>query len=211
VSSGTDGTGAAQRSAKHSPRLDEALAAEGEEVAVGVPVDLNFELADEDAEVDLHAVEAVLHSSVEGALGDEERKRRSEFAAVLHPNMFPAERDALIRVARDEHALQWMLELLEQLPIDTRFDTVQDVWLAVGGHREERAVASHTASTENLGRAPSLTAAEPNETAPRMDRVRSERSVELIALGIAGWAFDCTLSVARVAASLLRRSVTTRT
>ena len=195
----------AQRSIKHSARLDNSPATDDEDIAVGVPVDPGFDVPGDDPEAELHAVEDALHASIAGAPGDEERKRRSELAAVLHPNSFPAERDAIIRVATDERALRWMLELLEQLPIDTRFDTVQDVWLAVGGHREERGASSTRASVRSRSHKPSTAASETIDLAPEPGRVGSERSLELMALGIVGSAFDRTLSVVRVAAALVRR------
>ena len=98
-------------------------------------------------------IEAIIDSSAEplrGVLGETERRRRSELAIALRPHAFPGERDQLLRAAEGEQAADWILEALRRLPIDTRYDTPQQVWLALGGHREVRA---SDVESESIGRA----------------------------------------------------------
>jgi hypothetical protein len=126
----------------HAPHVDDSMAAEVEPLTRGAPVETRaqeFRMAeppDDDVEID-----AIIHFAtdpVPGALGEAERRRRSELAIALRPHAFPGGRDELLRVAESEAAPGWILEALEQLPIDTRFDTPQEVWAALGGHRELR-------------------------------------------------------------------------
>jgi hypothetical protein len=152
---------------KHSARVDDVLAAEIE--------------ADEDLELPVEAPTTPLP----GPLTEAERQRRSELAIALRPGAFPADRGRLLQVAHSEHATEPILELLEALPIDTRFDTVQDVWEAAGGHRESR----------------DLPAAVPSplpSTAPRSGATGSPRAGALtIALGVVATGFGFAVDVAR--------------
>ena len=130
------------RSTTHAAHLDDSMAADTESLTRGAPVesrtheDRMAEPPDDDSEVE--AIIAFAADPVPGSLGEDERRRRSELAIALRPHAFPSERDELLRVAEHEHAPDWVLVALEQLPINTRFDTPQDVWIALGGHREIR-------------------------------------------------------------------------
>lgn len=62
---------------------------------------------------------------------------RSDLARYLG-RPYPADRDALIEAARANSAPDRLLELLDQLPTQRSFDTVQDVWVALGGGAEEQ-------------------------------------------------------------------------
>ena len=104
----------------HSARVDDVLAAEI------------------DAEEDLELPAAAPSTPLPGPLNEAERRHRSELAIALRPGVFPADRGLLLQVAKSGDANAGIVELLERLPIDTRFDTVQDVWEAAGGHRELR-------------------------------------------------------------------------
>jgi hypothetical protein len=84
-------------------------------------------------------------SSVEGDLPDEELAdglsrgeliARSELAIHLRPSIFPADRAAVLECAVAEHAPAELLGQLEAIP-DHDFATVQEVWEALGGKREE--------------------------------------------------------------------------
>jgi hypothetical protein len=181
------------RSTKHSPRVDDALAAE-------VPAISN---------VVIETAEAPLP----GALGEDERRRRSELAMALRPSCFPAQREQLILVAQNEVAPTWVLELLAELPIDTRFDTVQDVWEMAGGHREERDVIELQAdaepeSTPGLGSAPSAVGVPTGTDAePVVTRPRPPAAPIRLALGVAATGIGIGISAARIAIALGRRVV----
>jgi hypothetical protein len=140
------------RPTTHAPHVDDAMAADAEALLRGAPIEAR---AQEHRMVeppdDEGAVEAILDFAADplpGTLGEAERRRRSELAAALRPHAFPAERDELVRVAEREGAPEWVLDALEQLPMDTRFDTPQGVWEALGGHREQREVPEAHALSE---------------------------------------------------------------
>ncbi len=97
-----------------------------------------------DGEPPVEAIAEFALPAVPGTLDEDERRRRSELAIALRPRVFPAQRDALVHLAMQDNAPQWILDALERLPVETRFDTVQEVWLALGGREESRAT-SHPA------------------------------------------------------------------
>lgn len=57
---------------------------------------------------------------------------RSELAATLRRTLFPARRDALLTYADQQNVTDSVRELLESLPAETEFHTVEDVWDAYG-------------------------------------------------------------------------------
>lgn len=57
---------------------------------------------------------------------------RADLARHLQPGAFPADRSRLLESAREVHAPDDVLELLEQVPEGREFATVQDVWEALG-------------------------------------------------------------------------------
>ena len=57
---------------------------------------------------------------------------RADLARHLQPSVFPAERAALLESAREVHAPDGMLELIEQLPDGREFANVQEIWEALG-------------------------------------------------------------------------------
>jgi hypothetical protein len=181
------------RSTKHSPRVDDALAAE-------VPGISNLVI--ETAETPLP-----------GALGEEERRRRSELAMALRPSCFPAQREQLIVIAQNEVAPTWVLELLAALPTDTRFDTVQDVWDVAGGHREERDVIEPQSEPAPepgpaLGSAPSAVGVPTGTDAePVVTTLRPPAVPIRLALGVAAAGIGIGISAARIVLAFGRRVV----
>jgi Protein of unknown function (DUF2795) len=61
---------------------------------------------------------------------------RRELSRHLRPSVFPAERDALLDEADENDAPEPVLELLHRLPGGERFETVYEVWSALGGELE---------------------------------------------------------------------------
>ena len=76
---------------------------------------------------------------MDAARGDGERlapddvDARRELWAALPASAFPAERHSLLTVAQAGHASGAVIEALEGLPSGRAFDSVYDVWLAIGG------------------------------------------------------------------------------
>jgi hypothetical protein len=57
---------------------------------------------------------------------------RADLARHLQPAAFPADRSRLLESAREMHAPQSLLELLEEVPEGREFSSVQEVWEALG-------------------------------------------------------------------------------
>lgn len=72
------------------------------------------------------------------ALDPNEADRRSRIAISLKQTIFPADKQTLVRDARDNYAEAWVISQLEQLPDNGRFENVQRVWEALGGSEEHR-------------------------------------------------------------------------
>src|SRR3954469_15101889 len=130
----------------HSPRVDEQLEHEVSSLTHGAPVQARVEesrLMEDagDGEPVAQAIVGERHDAAAGAelpggLSRTEVMARSELAIHLRPGIFPAGRDAIIECAEEEHAPTELLGQLRALP-HRQYATVQDVWEALGGKREE--------------------------------------------------------------------------
>src|SRR5262245_31789687 len=133
-----------RRSDTHGPRLDEALDHEVESLTHGAPIEARADPAreTEGAADDELAPDIVPEPSIEddGTLSRTELRARSELAQHLRPSIFPAQRDVIVECATGEDAPVAMIQQLERLAASTTFANVEQVWEALGGHREERAV-----------------------------------------------------------------------
>jgi hypothetical protein len=130
----------------HNPRLDDQLAGEVESLTRGAPVESRslesrtMEAAADGEPVPQSIVDEV--SDVEagdefdGGLSRGELIARSDLGRHLRPSIFPASRAAILDCATDEHASLELLGQLEAIP-DREYHTVQEVWEALGGKREE--------------------------------------------------------------------------
>ena len=76
-------------------------------------------------------------SDVHGALAHDAVLERSELARHLRGSIFPADREAVVACAVEEHAPDDMVHALRTLPDET-FVNVEAVWEALGGERERR-------------------------------------------------------------------------
>lgn len=100
---------------KHSPRLDDAMEHEVESLLDGAPVEARS--AEGRRQEDLPD------------LARDPVDVRADLAASVAPATWPADRAALVRTARDEHAPEDVLALLEDLPHgDRTYENVQAVW-----------------------------------------------------------------------------------
>jgi hypothetical protein len=111
-----------RRSGKHSPRLDEALEHESQPITQG---DQHGARVEEFRETEEPTLEEA------GVLDDPVLARR-ELSRHLNPHVFPASREALLRNARENQASEQTLKLLEALPPGRSFETVHEVWNALG-------------------------------------------------------------------------------
>lgn len=188
------------RSTTHSARLDDEMAAETESLTRGAPVEAHAEewaMAEPPGDgepVPGSVVEFAVGDAASGALDENERRRRSELAVAIPPHAFPGDRGALVRAAEESDAPEWVIDALGTLPIDTRFDTSQDVWSALGGHREARVSE------------PVATAADaPSETQPSLPPPPPGLDVMSRVAGIAGAGVGIASAVVGGTVGLIRR------
>lgn len=130
----------------HSPRIDDELGRETESLTRGAPVESRAEdwrrqegPADGEPMPDARIASAPDDDAAANAAPDlDEVEARSLLATSLRPSAFPANRDALLAVAEEQHAEPQVMAWLRALPGDDEFATVQDVWQAIGGAPERR-------------------------------------------------------------------------
>jgi hypothetical protein len=135
-----------RQSDKHGPRLDEAMEHEVESITRGAPIESRTDPGREmeDAGDGEPMAEGVIEaldaspSAVADSLTHFDVRRRSELAISLRPSVFPATRDTLVECARDEGAAPDLVEALTRLPLARTYRTTEEVWEALGGHREHR-------------------------------------------------------------------------
>jgi hypothetical protein len=131
-----------RRTDKHAPRVDENLVQETEPLERGAPVESRAEeyREQEPAGDDQPVPDARLAGgrATAASLDSDEAEARSQLAASLSPSTFPADRDALLASARDNHAPEAVIRQLARLPGDQVFENVQAVWQTLGGHADRR-------------------------------------------------------------------------
>jgi hypothetical protein len=154
-------------STRHSPRVDDEL--EGEAAAEGEPKP--------------GAVVSV-----------DEVELRSLLATSLRPSAFPAERDRLLEVAREEQAEDGVLEWLSALPAAVTFPNVQSVWEALGGAHESR---EHSLGAGVPAEQPTASPAAPSDSGSLIDRG--------VRVALAGAAVVVGLTIEAVRAVLRKR------
>jgi hypothetical protein len=62
---------------------------------------------------------------------------RSEMARWLQPSAFPADRERLLRSAKETSAPDWVADALQGLPDGESYQNTQDLWRALGGGTED--------------------------------------------------------------------------
>jgi Protein of unknown function (DUF2795) len=127
---------------KHSPRVDEELEHETRSLEQGAPVESRVEeyREQEGPGDDQPTPDARLAGgrATAGSLDLDDAETRADIARFLTPSTFPADRDALLADAQDNHAPDGVLERLQALPAGRSYENVQDVWGALGGTVEHR-------------------------------------------------------------------------
>jgi hypothetical protein len=113
---------------KVNPRVDEELEQETQGLQRGAPVDSRAEEFRKQEEGGEGQPAPDARPEVETSAA-----ARSELARHLEPSAFPADREALLAAAEEQHAGDAVIGLLKQLPEDRTFQNVEEVWEAVGG------------------------------------------------------------------------------
>jgi hypothetical protein len=119
-------------STTHSPRVDDALEHEVDSLTRGAPVEARSE--------EWRQMEAAAEGEPkpDAVVSVDQVELRSTLAISLRPSAFPADRERLLQVAREEHAEDRVVEWLAALPAAAVFANVQSVWEALGGAHESR-------------------------------------------------------------------------
>ncbi len=129
-------------STKHGARTDDALQRETASLTRGAPVESRVEESRmaEPAGDGEFVPSAVLHALGEPIMGmpADEVAVRSELAMALRPGAFPADAPTLLRVAAQDGAPEWVCETLRRVDPVQRYENVQQLWEAAGGHHELR-------------------------------------------------------------------------
>lgn len=135
----------ARGSDKHTPRIDENLADDTRPLTQGAPMESRADEGrlQEGAGDDEPTTDALLTGDLhpgqaqEALLDHDEAEARSKLASFLRPSIWPADREALIRCAEEEHAPPDVLAQLRRLPEGT-FTHTEAVWESLGGDVEHR-------------------------------------------------------------------------
>jgi hypothetical protein len=130
-----------ERNSKHGPRMDDAMSGETESLRRGAPVESRIEewREAEPSGEDQPTPDSILTGeTVDTPVAHDELELRSELARRLRTSAFPADKDTLENVAREEQAPGHILDLLRRLPSGQLFENTADVWRALGGSVENR-------------------------------------------------------------------------
>jgi hypothetical protein len=132
-----------ERNTTHGFRIDDAMAKETASLTKGAPIESRVEewREAEPSGEDQPVADGILNGDAHGAagMGHDELELRSELAKRLRKSAFPANRQTLEDIARDEQAPGPILDLLRRLPDGRTYENTQDVWTTLGGSVEERA------------------------------------------------------------------------
>jgi Protein of unknown function (DUF2795) len=127
---------------KHGPRRDEALAGEVEGLVRAGRTTRAEEWRDpeppgeDQPDVDL-APDGTLVGGTPAGMTPADVEGRSELAAYLGKEVYPADRETLLATALRDGAPSSVLARLQNLPAGREFHNVQEVWTALGGGTEE--------------------------------------------------------------------------
>ncbi|WP_433532469.1 DUF2795 domain-containing protein [Micromonospora sp. CA-263727] len=130
-------------SSKHAPRVDEQMSQEVSGLVQGpgtggsrVDESRVPEPAGEDQPEATTAPAGDLRSGTPQGMTSEDVEARSRLGRFITMTALPGDRTTLLANARDNEAPADVLAALERLPADTSYQTVSEVWAALG-HRNE--------------------------------------------------------------------------
>ena len=131
-----------ERNNKHGFRVDDAMAAETDSLTRGAPIESRVEewREAEPSGEDQPVPDVILNGDARATdgIGHDEAELRSELAKRLRASAFPANRQQLEDVAREEQAPGPILDLLRRLPDGRVFENTADIWRSLGGTVEHR-------------------------------------------------------------------------
>ncbi|GAB3061281.1 DUF2795 domain-containing protein [Micromonospora schwarzwaldensis] len=130
-------------SSKHSPRVDDDMSSEVSGLvqgpgAGGARVDefRQPEPSGEDQPEATTAPAGDLRTGTPQGMSSADVEARSRLGRFIGMAALPGDRDALVANARENEAPADIVAALESLPDDTRYQTISEVWAALG-HRNE--------------------------------------------------------------------------
>ncbi|WBB69792.1 DUF2795 domain-containing protein [Micromonospora sp. WMMD812] len=128
---------------KHGPRVDEQMSQEVSGLVQGpgtggsrVDESRVPEPAGEDQPETTTAPAGELRSGAPKGMSSQDVERRSRFGRFITMTALPGDREALIANARGNDAPDDIIADLERLPDGTRYQTVSEVWAALGNKNE---------------------------------------------------------------------------
>jgi hypothetical protein len=114
-------------SSKHGPALDEEMKRETESFEKGAPAGGRIEEGrDPEGWADGEPM-------TDARLNRGSAERRSDLARYLGRDIFPAQRDALLKNAMDNNAPAEVESEIARLPNDVSFASVQEIWNQLNG------------------------------------------------------------------------------
>ncbi|MFF5173053.1 DUF2795 domain-containing protein [Micromonospora sp. NPDC000089] len=130
-------------SSKHGPRIDDQMSQEVSGLVQGpgtggsrVEEFREAEPAGEDQPGATTAPAGDLRTGTPQGMSSEDVERRSQLGRFITMAALPGDREALLANARSNEAPDAVIAELERLPDGTRYQTVSEVWAALG-HRNE--------------------------------------------------------------------------
>ncbi|MFC3501787.1 DUF2795 domain-containing protein [Micromonospora krabiensis] len=128
---------------KHGPRIDEQMSQEVSGLVQGpgtggsrVDESRVPEPAGEDQPEATTAPAGELRSGAPKGMSSQDVERRSRFGRFITMTALPGDRETLIANARENEAPDDIIADLERLPDGTRYQTVSEVWAALGNKNE---------------------------------------------------------------------------
>jgi hypothetical protein len=124
-------------SSKHSPRVDEQMASEVQGTVRGIAGGRaeEWKMAEPSGEdqpqVSLVPEEEIVRGEVTG-VGSQSGEAFSRFGSYIGMSALPGDREALLKSAGDLEAPDDIVELLNQLPPDTTYRNLAEVWHTLG-------------------------------------------------------------------------------
>lgn len=128
--------------AKHGPRLDEQMAQEVRGLVQGGTNGRVQEFHDPEPsgedQPDTTQVTGATRAGAPPGMTSEEVEQRSRLGRYIPRTCLPGDRDRLVAGAQTLNAPDDVIEQLSVLPAAESYETVNQIWAALGHHNEER-------------------------------------------------------------------------